>query len=101
MDLLNFVTFLGEEAGELEQLANDIFAFIMGPVMTVFWIGLVGFLVVKGAMIGAAIVKAADEPQLRQEKINSLKYLLIGVAVAAIIAGSAQLIVNYLRTAII
>lgn len=39
-------------------------------------------LVIKGALIGTAIVKSADDPQVRQEKIKSLKWLVIGVAIA-------------------
>lgn len=39
-------------------------------------------LVIKGALIGTAIVKNADNPMLRQEKIKSLIWLLIGVTVA-------------------
>ena len=59
------------------------------PILTtIVWImvailGLV--LIVKGITTALAIVKAADEPQVRQEKIASFKYMAIGVGIALVI----------------
>ena len=52
------------------------------------------FLVVKGALLGVQIVKAADEPQVRQEKIGSLKWLIIGVAIAYAVTAVANIVLN-------
>ena len=78
----------------LSGLAYNIVEFIRNILMPVFWIGLGGFLVIKGSILGSQIVKAADEPQLRQEKISSLKYLFIGILVAAVIGGAAEVIIS-------
>ena len=67
-------------------------------VMPIIYVVLGIFLVIKGALLGMQIVKAADEPQVRQEKINSLKWLIIGVAIAYGIAGAAHILTNYLDT---
>ena len=58
------------------------------------------FLVVKGALLGVQIVKAADEPQVRQEKIGSLKWLIIGVAIAYGVAAAADIALNYVEGAL-
>lgn len=59
------------------------------PVLTtVIWVivGVLGVvLVIKGVTTALAVVKAADEPQVRQEKIGSFKYMAIGVAIAMVI----------------
>lgn len=39
------------------------------------------FLIVKGALLGTQIVKSADDPQVRAEKVGALKWLVIGVAI--------------------
>jgi len=52
------------------------------------------FLVVKGALLGVQIVKAADEPQVRQEKINSLKWLVIGVAITFLVVIAADVVLG-------
>ena len=55
------------------------------------------FLVVKGAILGMQIVKAADEPQVRQEKIGSLKWLVIVVAIAYGVTGIANIVTNVMK----
>lgn len=99
MEFLNFmITFLEEGTNQLEQVAQQILDLVQDIVMPAFWIGIGAFLIIKGSMIGAQIVKAADEPEVRQEKINSLKYLLIGVLIAALIAAIAMGIVDFVQT---
>ena len=55
---------------------------IVETILVIIYIVLGLFLVVKGAILGMQIVKAADEPQVRQEKIGSLKWLVIGCGIA-------------------
>ncbi|HHU59902.1 TPA: hypothetical protein GXZ34_03155 [bacterium] len=83
---------------DLDNQINVILDLIKGPLMLVIYLGLGALLTVKGAMLGTQIVKAADEPQIRQEKINSLKYLVIGVAIAFGVAFIAQQLVSYFQT---
>ncbi len=60
---------------EIEEIVNTI-------VMPIIWVVLGMFFLVKGTLLGVQIVKSADEPQVRQEKIGSLKWLVIGVAIS-------------------
>ena len=64
---------------------------------TVIWV-LVGvlamILIVKGVMTALAVMKAADEPQVRQEKIQGFKYLAIGLVVGIIILSFANVIMK-------
>ena len=39
------------------------------------------FLIIKGALLGTQIVKSADKPDIRAEKIHALKWLFIGVTI--------------------
>ena len=79
----------------ISQAMNKIEEIIMYTVMPIIW-GVLGlFLVVKGALLGIQIVKAADEPQVRQEKIGSLKWLVIGVAVAYLASGAVYVVTGY------
>ena len=62
---------------------------VLDIVTMVIWI-LVGvlavILIIKGVTTALAVVKAADEPQVRQEKLGAFKYLAIGMGVALVIA---------------
>ena len=60
---------------EVTEIVNTIVIPIIYGLITIV-------LIIKGALIGTAIVKSADDPQVRQEKIGSLKWLVIGVVVA-------------------
>lgn len=70
------------EDDELASAMEKITGVVYGTVMPVIYIVLTLFLIVKGTILGVQIVKAADEPQLRQEKIGSLKWLVIGCGIA-------------------
>lgn len=70
------------ENEELESVMEKITGLVYGTVMPIIYIVLTLFLIIKGAILGVQIVKAADEPQLRQEKIGSLKWLIIGCGIA-------------------
>ena len=42
-------------------------------------------LLIKGITTALAVVKAADEPQVRQEKLNAFKYMAIGLGIAVVV----------------
>lgn len=78
-----------DEAGIEGDKLCDLWNSVIGIVTTVIWI-LVGvlaiILIIKGVTTALAVVKAADEPQVRQEKLGAFKYLAIGMGVALVIA---------------
>ena len=67
---------------DVRELIDEIYEITHGTILPILWAVLGIFFVVKGALLGIQIVKSADEPQVRQEKIGALKWLAIGVAVA-------------------
>lgn len=70
------------ENKDIETMMEKIENIVNGTVMPIIWTLLGIFLIIKGTLLGMQIVKAADEPQVRQEKVGSLKWLVIGVAIA-------------------
>ena len=50
--------------------------------------------IIKAITTALAVMKAADEPQVRQEKLASFKYLAIGLGVAIVVISLATVIVN-------
>ena len=80
---------------EINSLLDQLKEIVDGTIMPIIYVVLGLFLVVKGGILGMQIVKAADEPQVRQEKIGSLKWLVIGVAIAFAVAGIAHVAINY------
>ena len=107
-NFLMTVSNLGSEAGSeddvtdyektgdpgLDDMMETIWE-VVGKVQIFLYFALAAVLVVKGAMLGVQIVKAADEPQVRQEKINSLKWLVIGIAVAYGVTIGAPALIKY------
>lgn len=79
----------------ISNLMEKISKIVKGTVMPIIWAVLGLFLIVKGALLGAQIVKSADEPQIRQEKIGALKWLVIGVAIAYASTGVVTVIMNF------
>ena len=81
----------------LQDAADDLMAEVMPIVSTVIWI-LVAVLavvfIVKAITTAMAVMKAADEPQVRQEKLNGFKYLAIGLGVAIVILTLANVIID-------
>ncbi len=75
----------------MEKVSNIVYT----TILPIIWAVLGLILVIKGSMLGVQIVKSADEPQVRQEKIGSLKWLVIGVAIAAFAAGGVQVLTGY------
>ena len=94
--LMNFLDLVDTSSITNSDLANAMVKLgeIVNTIMIVIYIVLGLFLIIKGALIGFQIVKAADEPQVRQEKIGSLKWLVIGVAIGYGVAGVAHVLIN-------
>ena len=87
-------TVKGEEDAQsfLQTLLDD---YVYGEtVQAILGIALVLFLIVKGVMVGMKIVKAADDTSARKEAIDSLKYMIIGVAIVAILYYGSGVIVG-------
>ena len=96
--LVNFLTgtdtSLTGSVGQLMQTLTDI---VEKTILPIIYVVLGLFLIVKGALLGMQIVKAADEPQVRQEKISSLKWLVIGVAIAYAVTIVADVLVGFFK----
>ena len=102
MNMIRLLTFLEgdldvSDLGDsgLTNAMQAIYEVVHETIMPIIWIVLGLFLVVKGALLGMQIVKAADEPQVRQEKIGSLKWLVIGVAIAYGVSFAADIVIGY------
>lgn len=85
-----------ERLAELMEVIQNI---VMGIVMPIIYIVLGLFLIVKGSLLGIQIVKSADDPQTRQEKIGSLKWLVIGVAIAYAASGLVHVVMGVISGA--
>lgn len=94
VNLLADITTSGISNSGVKGVMQDILNMVTGTIMPVIYVVLALFLIVKGALLGVQIVKAADEPQVRQEKISSLKWLVIGVAIAYGVAGVAHVVMS-------
>ena len=94
---------LGENQDALSNIDPTAFCGLWDQVLDivsmVIWI-LVGILAVilfvKGVTTALAVVKAADEPQVRQEKIQGFKYLAIALGIAIVILTFANVIMKLL-----
>ena len=82
-----------EDAGTFLQTLLD--EYIYGEtVQLILGLALVLFLIIKGVMVGMKIVKAADDTSARKEAIDSLKYMILGVAIVAILYYGSGVIVG-------
>ena len=79
----------------ISTLMDKVSDIVMGTVLPIIWAVLGLFLVIKGALLGVQIVNSADEPQVRQEKIGSLKWLVIGVAIAYAASGVVAVLTSF------
>lgn len=105
-DLKNGKTVGGEGAAtdEIEDqnvrsLMEQIADIVHGTVMPIIWVVLGLFFVVKGTLLGVQIVKSADEPQVRQEKVSSLKWLAIGVGIAYASSFVVDIVIGFFENA--
>ena len=101
MNLINFLTGVSAPSTtntELNGAIQTIIDIVDDTLLPIIWVVLGLFLVVKGAILGMQIVKAADEPQVRQEKIGSLKWLVIGVAIAYGVTGVAHIVTGFFKS---
>ena len=94
MNFLDDVTMGEGDTSKLQEVWDGVNK-VVDQLMPFVYAALGLFLVVKGAILGMQIVKAADEPQVRQEKIGSLKWLAIGVAIAFGVAILADVLIGY------
>lgn len=85
-----------EQADGILKTVQDFF--FTGWVKTLILTGLGLFLVVKGVMLGVGIVQAADDQQQRKEKINALKYMIIGVVLVIVLYLSAGAIIELIAS---
>ena len=84
--------------------ACKLVAPVLSIVTTIIWIlvGVLGVvLIIKGVTTALAVVKAADEPQVRQEKLGAFKYLAIGLGVALAIAVLSGTLLSVFGTSMI
>ena len=82
---------------DISSMMSKIENIVNGTVMPIIWAVLGLFLVIKGTLLGVQIVKSADEPQVRQEKVGSLKWLVIGVAIAYGTSFVVSVLINFLE----
>ena len=95
---MNFLLAMLDDAKKVPDTVEELFSMKIWPIVSdVLWI-LVAVLaviaVIKGVTTAMAVMKAADEPQVRQEKIGAFKYLAIGLGIAIVIISLANIIVT-------
>ena len=93
LELINLLA--GDMTKSMTDAWNIIEGIVDNTVIPILYAVLGLFLVVKGALLGMQIVKSADEPQVRQEKISSLKWLVIGCAIAFGVVFAADMLIEY------
>ena len=101
MRLLRRLAFLAEDTQLVEKqdsatgfLQSLLDAVYDPTVQLLLGLALVIFLIAKGVMIGMKIVKAADDTSARKEAIDSLKYIILGVIIVAVLYYGSGAIVN-------
>ena len=67
---------------EVGSLMNNITKIVNKVVLPILYAITSVILIVKGALLGTQIVKSADLPDVRMEKIRALKWLVIGVGIS-------------------
>ena len=79
----------------MEKIKNVVNTIILPIIYAV-----TGFiLVIKGAILGVQIVKSADDPSVRREKIGALKWLIIGVAITYAAASLVGVVSGFFQNA--
>lgn len=96
-NLLFMLTLEGGADKAETELSNLFYTEIWPWISIVLWIltaVLAIVFVVKAITTALAVIKAADEPQVRQEKIAAFKYLAIGLGIAIVVLSAANLIIE-------
>ena len=86
-----------EQGAGLDAAKETLMEQIWPIVSTVLWILtalLAVVFIIKAVTTAMAVMKAADEPQVRQEKLNGFKYLAIGLGVAIVVLTLANVIME-------
>lgn len=66
----------------IDKLMSKAQSIVNTFILPILYAGISLFVVIKGAILGVQIVKSADDPNVRAEKVRALKWLVIGVGVA-------------------
>lgn len=94
---MNSLLWMLTEDNKLQDTANSLWAELQPIVTTVIWV-LVAVLavvfIIKAITTAMAVMKAADEPQVRQEKLNGFKFLAIGLGIAIVILSLAGVLMS-------
>ena len=94
----NLLWMLAEDAESLTGELKDAFYNDVWPyIKVILWVlvaALAVIFIVKAVTTAMAVMKAADEPQVRQEKIGAFKYLAIGLGIAILVLSLATVIVD-------
>ena len=99
-NLLSDTNYDNIEDKGIKTVVQQITDITYNIVLPVIWALLGVILIVKASIVGAQIVKSADEPQVRQEKIGSLKWFVIGIAIAYGATGVIKLLENVIKKAL-
>ena len=81
----------------LNTLMNDLSDIVNGVVLPVMYVVLGLFLVIKGTILGVQIVKSADNPEVRREKVGALKWLLIGTCIGVVASTVVGVVTGFFK----
>lgn len=94
--MLELLMLTGTDLGVKPEEAWELARKIIEPVVYILMGILIIILIIKGITTAMAVVKAADDVQLRQEKLSSFKYLAIGLGVGIVILLVLSFSLNYI-----
>lgn len=81
-------------SSELNQTLAEMLNIVNNIVIPAMWALLAVLLIIRGILLGIDIVKLADEPEARKNKVNGLVWLIIGVAAGYGITIAASLVMS-------
>lgn len=83
---------------ELSGAMGKIQVVVNKAVLPIIYIITTLFFIIKGTILGFQIVKSADEPSTRREKIHGLKWLIIGVGITYAATSVVGLVSGFFKT---
>ena len=83
-------------SGDLNKSLVKFLNITNNIIIPVLWLVLAVLLIVRGILLGIDIVKLADEPEARKNKINGLVWLIIGVVAGYAITIAASFVMSSL-----